>query len=117
MIIVGDCLSELKRMEDSSVHTCVTSPPYWGLRDYGEDDQIGLETTPEEFVNNMVEVFHEVKRVLRDDGTCWLNLGDTYYGGGGHGSHSENNKGFQAQDIRKDPEKFKTMGFSSSVNG
>jgi DNA modification methylase len=65
-------------------HTCVTSPPYFGLRDYGVDGQIGLEPTPDEFVAELVKVFREVRRVLRDDGTVWLNLGDSYAGGGGH---------------------------------
>jgi DNA modification methylase len=65
-------------MEAESIHTCVTSPPYWGLRDYGVDGQMGLETTPEAYVVKMVEVFREVRRVLRDDGTLWLNLGDSY---------------------------------------
>lgn len=65
-------------LEPQSVHTVVTSPPYWGLRDYGDDGQLGLEPTVEEYVANMVEVFREVWRVLRDDGTCWLNLGDSY---------------------------------------
>ena len=82
-IIKGDCLQSLKKLEDQSINTCVTSPPYWGLRDYGESEQLGLEETPEEFVENLVEVFREVKRVLRDDGTVWLNLGDSYMGGGG----------------------------------
>jgi len=82
-IIHGDCLTVLKTLSDGSVNTCVTSPPYWGLRDYGVDGQIGLESTPEEYVARMVEVFREVKRVLRDDGTLWLNLGDSYMGGGG----------------------------------
>ena len=68
-------------IEDKSVHTVVTSPPYWGLRDYGTDGQLGLEPTPEEFCNSMVAVFREVRRVLRDDGTVWLNLGDSYSGG------------------------------------
>lgn len=77
-VIVGDCLAELKKLQDQSVHCCVTSPPYWGLRDYGVDGQIGLEETPEEYVQKLVEVFREVRRVLRDDGTLWLNLGDTY---------------------------------------
>ena len=76
----GDALEILKQMEDESIHCCVTSPPYWGLRDYGVDGQLGLESTPEEYVANMVEVFREVKRVLRKDGTLWLNLGDTYNG-------------------------------------
>jgi DNA modification methylase len=70
-------------MADQSVHCCVTSPPYFGLRDYGHDGQIGLEPTPEEYVQKMVEVFREVRRVLRDDGTLWLNLGDSYARQGG----------------------------------
>lgn len=77
-IIVGDCRETLKALPDQSVNTCVTSPPYFGLRDYGHDGQIGLEQTPEEFVAQMVAVFREVRRVLRDDGTLWLNLGDSY---------------------------------------
>ena len=68
----------MKTLPDQSVNCCVTSPPYFGLRDYGHDGQIGLEETPEAFVQKMVEVFSEVKRVLRDDGTLWLNLGDSY---------------------------------------
>ena len=81
-IIEGDCIEGMKTLPDGSVHTCVTSPPYWGLRDYGHDDQIGAEKTPEEFVENMVDVFREVRRVLRDDGTVWLNLGDSYASNG-----------------------------------
>jgi DNA modification methylase len=77
-VIIGDSLSVLKEMKDNSVHCCVTSPPYYGLRDYKNANQIGLEKTPEEYVNKLVEVFSEVKRVLRDDGTLWLNLGDSY---------------------------------------
>ena len=77
-ILIGDVRARLKDIETGSVQTCVTSPPYWGLRDYGNDGQIGLETTIAEYVNNMVEVFREVKRTLRDDGTLWLNLGDSY---------------------------------------
>jgi DNA modification methylase len=74
----GDCIEVLRTLPDSSVHCCVTSPPYWGLRDYGHDGQIGLESTPEAYVARMVEVFREVRRVLREDGTCWVNLGDSY---------------------------------------
>ena len=77
-IVVGDCIQSLRAMPAQSVHTCVTSPPYFGLRDYGHDGQIGLEQTPDEFVAKLVEVFREVKRVLRDDGTLFLNLGDSY---------------------------------------
>ena len=78
-IIPGDCIEGLRTLPDASVHCCITSPPYWGLRDYGHDGQIGLESTPEAYVARMVEVFREVRRVLRDDGTLWLNLGDSYW--------------------------------------
>jgi len=77
-IVIGDCREKLREMEAGSVNTCVTSPPYFGLRDYGHDGQIGLEETPEAFVAQLVSVFREVRRVLRDDGTLWLNLGDSY---------------------------------------
>lgn len=97
MIIHGDALTELRKLESGIVQTCITSPPYWGLRDYGMDGQLGLEPTPEEYVASLVTIFAEVKRVLRDDGTLWLVLGDTYnsspsnqqyknVGGGIHGS-------------------------------
>ena len=75
-----DCLEGLKQLPDNSINCCVTSPPYWGLRDYGVEGQLGLESTPEEYVSKMVEIFREVRRVLRKDGTLWLNLGDTYNG-------------------------------------
>ena len=87
-IINGNCLERLGDLEEKSIDTCITSPPYWGLRDYGESDQLGLEETPEEFVDNLVAVFKEVKRVLRDDGTVWLNLGDSY---AGNNSRASNN--------------------------
>jgi len=82
-IKLGDCLESLRAMPDKSVHCCITSPPYFGLRDYGVDGQIGLEPTPEEFVQALVKVFREVRRVLRDDGTLWLNIGDSYARTGG----------------------------------
>lgn len=75
---VGDCLQVLRELPDESVHCCVTSPPYWNLRDYQVDGQLGLEKTPEEYVAKMVEVFREVRRVLRNDATLWINLGDSY---------------------------------------
>lgn len=78
MIFQGDSLTVLRNMPQKSVHCCVTSPPYFGLRDYGIDGQIGLEETPEAYVSRLVEVFREVRRVLKDDGTLWLNLGDSY---------------------------------------
>lgn len=81
-LLQGDAVTRLKEMPAKSVQSCVTSPPYWGLRDYGVDDQLGLEPTPEEYVANLVAVFREVRRVLRDDGTVWLNLGDSYAGSG-----------------------------------
>ena len=77
-ILHGDSLSVLRGLPDESVQCVVTSPPYWGLRDYGVPGQLGLEPTPGEYVARMVEVFREVRRVLRDDGCCWLNLGDSY---------------------------------------
>lgn len=82
-LMVGDVFEVLKSIPDGTVNTCVTSPPYYGLRDYGVDGQIGLESTPEEYVNALVEVFREVRRTLRDDGTLWVNVGDSY-----SGSHS-----------------------------
>lgn len=78
-ILQGDVTERLRELPDESVHCCVTSPPYWGLRDYGVAGQLGLEATPALYVARIVEVFREVKRVLRDDGTLWLNLGDSYH--------------------------------------
>jgi len=109
----GDCKKTLQTIEEKSVHTCITSPPYWGLRDYGEGDQLGLEETPEEFVENLVQVFREVKRVLRDDGTVWLNLGDSYagncsrasnngragYGTKREGAFKKTGKGLKSKDL------------------
>jgi DNA modification methylase len=89
-ILQGDCLDVLQTLPSESVHTCVTSPPYWGLRDYGVAGQIGLERTPKEYVAKMVAVFQEVRRVLRGDGTCWVNLGDTYAQNGGPGWQGKN---------------------------
>jgi DNA modification methylase len=87
MIYCGDALTELRKMPGASVHCCVTSPPYWGLRDYGVPGQLGLERTPEEYVVKMVEIFREVRRVLRNDGVLFLNLGDCYYSGDRGGYH------------------------------
>lgn len=85
MILQGDALEVLKTLPDESVNMCVTSPPYLGLRDYGVDGQIGLENTPEEYIQRLVDVFHEVKRVLKNDGTLWVNIGDSYWGSGSRG--------------------------------
>lgn len=85
-ILVGDALERLRDLPEESVHTVVTSPPYWGLRDYGVEGQIGLEAEPEAFVGRLVEVFRELRRVIRSDGTLWLNIGDSYAGSwGGRG--------------------------------
>ena len=77
-VIRGDCRTVLADMPADSVQCCVTSPPYWGLRDYGHADQIGLEATPEAFVEMLTGVFREVRRVMKANGTLWLNMGDTY---------------------------------------
>lgn len=80
-LIIGDCRQILPTLDSDSVDCCVTSPPYYGLRDYGNPDQIGLEKTPEEYIEKLVLVFREVKRVLKSKGTLWVNIGDTYSGG------------------------------------
>jgi DNA modification methylase len=87
MILHGDVLDMLRTLDSESVHCCVTSPPYWGLRDYGVEGQLGLEKTPQEYIAKMVEVFREVRRVLRSDGTAWLNIGDSYAGSWGNSGH------------------------------
>jgi DNA modification methylase len=85
-LLIGDCRETLATLPAASVQCCVTSPPYFGLRDYGVAGQIGLERTPDEFVAQLVSVFREVRRVLRDDGTVWLNLGDSYAASGRGGN-------------------------------
>jgi DNA modification methylase len=165
MILIGDVRERLKELPDQSVNCCVTSPPYWGLRDYGTaswdggdplcdhstarsrgddiktgdkqgtsagsrpntqrkcarcgavriDNQIGLEPTPQEFVDSLVAVFREVKRVLRDDGTLWVNMGDSYNGSGGnHQSHHKNDAGFQG---KIGAEKYKGKGRHMDSDG
>jgi len=78
MILIGDAKEKLKELETESIQSVITSPPYWGLRDYGNDEQIGQEETPDKYIDNMVEVFNNVLRVLKKDGTLWLNIGDSY---------------------------------------
>lgn len=95
-IITGDALQSLKVMPDGSVDCIVTSPPYWGLRDYGHEGQMGLEPTPEAYVSNMVAVFREVRRVLKPTGTLWLNLGDSYAG-----YHGNKNAAYDAAPSNK----------------
>jgi len=104
-IYQGNVLDRLKDLTDRSVQCVVTSPPYWGLRDYGSDGQLGLEETPEKFVENLVKVFREIKRVLKDDGTVWLNLGDSYASNHSTGTkdsdtgwtHGSVSRGYQAR--------------------
>lgn len=98
-ILIGDVRQRLAELPDQSVQCVVTSPPYWGLRDYGNDGQIGLEQTPEEYVDEMVKVFAEVKRVLKDDGVLWLNLGDSYHGSWGNYGGKNRGKGTQREII------------------
>ncbi|MFM9066081.1 MAG: DNA methyltransferase, partial [Planctomycetota bacterium] len=91
-ILTGDSRTALRSLDVASIQTCITSPPYWGLRDYDHPDQIGAESSPEDYVNNLVAVFREVRRVLRSDGTVWLNVGDGYARNGGTGSCGPNAK-------------------------
>lgn len=84
-----DCLDALRSLPDNSIHCCVTSPPYYGLRDYGMDAQIGREETPEQYIKRLTAVFHELFRVLRPDGTFWLNISDTYCGTGNKGGNAD----------------------------
>lgn len=115
-ILTGDCRELLATLPDASVHCVVTSPPYFGLRDYGVAGQIGLEATPAEYVAEMVSVFAEVRRVLRDDGTLWLNLGDSYAGSwGAQGRQGETGQMatrsvVQARSIHAHPQKLTQTG-------
>jgi len=90
-LLPGDCRTVLATLPSESVHCVVTSPPYYGLRDYGVPGQLGLEATPAEYIASMVAVFREVRRVLRSDGTLWLNMGDSYAGGGGYHPNAPSN--------------------------
>ncbi len=89
-ILTGDSRDVLPTLEAESIQCCVTSPPYWGLRDYDHPSQIGTETSPEQYVNHLVSVFREVRRSLRNDGTLWLNIGDGYARNGGTGNCGPN---------------------------
>ena len=88
-IYQDDCLNILKQFNDNSINCCVTSPPYWALRDYGVEGQLGLEPTFEEYINKLCNIYNEVKRVLRKDGTCWVIIGDSYSGSGKGGNNPE----------------------------
>tara|TARA_Y100001951_G_C11267723_1_gene256707 strand:- start:315 stop:1271 length:957 start_codon:yes stop_codon:yes gene_type:complete len=109
LLLIGDVRDKIKEVATKSIQAIITSPPYWGLRDYENDDQIGQEEQPEDFVNNFVKYLSgELKRVLKDDGTFWLNLGDTYYGPkGGHwssdNSFTNDTTGTKYREHRKAP--------------
>jgi DNA modification methylase len=108
-LYLGDCLERMAEIPDGSAHCCVTSPPYFGLRDYGVDGQIGLEETPALYVERLVTVFREVRRVLRDDGTLWLNLGDSY-----GAANNRNDSGRQTTES-SDTERDKALGFNQGT--
>jgi len=115
---LGDCREILPTLPECSVNTCVTSPPYWGLRDYGHENQVGQEKHPQEFVEEMVAIFREVRRVLRDDGTLWLNLGDSYATGGGAvgrcpGGGEQGERFLRAGMINTQPNRMKLEGFKA----
>lgn len=116
-IIHGDALECLSGLPDESVQCCVTSPPYWGLRDYGVKGQYGSEKTPEEYVAKMVATFREVRRVLAKDGTLWLNLGDTYAGGGNGAGGSFAKDGIRCALPGSDKNKATRHGSRGVVNG
>lgn len=100
----GDALEALCGLENESINCCVTSPPYWGLRNYGVPNQIGLEGTPEEYIKKIVSVFQQVKRVIKKDGTLWINIGDTYAGSWGSCSHDPNGKAKRANTYSRPPQ-------------
>ena len=102
------CLPGLEKLPDNSIDCCVTSPPYWGLRDYGVEGQLGLEETPKEYVDKMVLVFREVKRILKNEGTLWLNLGDSYAAGG---------RGFSSNKYKSKNSFNKDMGWRKPTQG
>lgn len=108
VIFQGDAETILRRLPEKSVRCCVTSPPYWGLRDYGVKGQIGLEATVDKFIDSLVDVFEEVKRVLSDDGTLWLNIGDSYTSGGRTWRAPDKKNPARAMSVRPDtPEGLK----------
>jgi DNA modification methylase len=102
LILFGDCRDTLKQFPRGSAQMCVTSPPYYGLRDYGgEENQIGMEQSPEEYVDQMVQVFREVRDVLTDDGVLWLNIGDSYYNYRSDGNYPKQSVSKTRQDLPK----------------
>ena len=100
-----DCLSGLKKLPDNCIDCCVTSPPYYALRDYGCEGQIGLEDTPQDYIDRLTDVFYEVYRVLKPEGTLWLNIGDSYCGTGDKGDYKDpkNENGRNGWRVRQKP--------------
>ena len=110
MILQGDCTKNAQKLNPKSIQTVVTSPPYWGLRNYDNEDQLGQESTPEAFVSKLVHLFNIIRESLKDDGTVWVNIGDTYFGAkGGHfdskNSITNNETGAEYRQHRKAPPK------------
>ncbi len=116
-ILEGNVLETLKDLPACSVQCVVTSPPYYGLRDYGMDGQIGLEATPEAYVETMVNVFREVRRVLKDDGTLWLNLGDSYWGGKGQSSQAWSTEHQDRDTLQKSQHQITGKGETRPTDG
>ena len=110
-IYQGDSLEVLKTFPDESIDMCVTSPPYWGLRDYGEEKQIGMEDTPEEFIDNLCDIFDEVYRVLKPEGSCWVNLGDSYVNH--KGAYTSRGQAINKRTSRDEPKYGKKLCMSS----
>jgi DNA modification methylase len=117
MILQGDCVEVLKTFEARIVQTCVTSPPYYGLRNYGVEGQIGLESTPEAYVARLVETFREVWRVMKDDGTLWLNLGDSYWGGKGQSAQAWSTEHQERTTLEKTQHQITGMGETRPTDG
>ena len=114
MILEGDCLNKVEEISSESIQTVVTSPPYWGLRDYDNDGQLGQESSPEKFVFKLTQLFSKIKNVLKDDGTVWVNIGDTFFGAkGGHydsdNSITNNETGSEYRQRRKAPPKHEYL--------
>ena len=114
MLLIGDCLKKIDEIESSVVQALITSPPYWGLRDYDNEEQLGQEDSPEEFVSKLTNIFSQAKRVIRDDGVAWVNIGDTYFGAKGGAWYGENSiasgeTGYQYRLKKKAPPKHKYL--------
>ncbi len=113
-IIQGSSLEVLKTLDEKSIDMCMTSPPYWSLRDYGVEGQLGLEPTFDQYISDLCDIFEGVKRVLKDEGTCWVNLGDTYYGGGQGGGGKQSKVEYPRVWKRPSREAFSEAGIDKN---